>query len=209
MIGKLTGKVDAIGESVVILDVGGVGYEVLASARTLRNLQVGAGVSLTIDTHVREDAIQLYGFSTELERTWFRTLQEVQGVGGKVALAILNALSPAELATAIMLGDWGAFRQKKACGEKTAQLIVVKLKNKVPKLAIVATQKEGAREDRDAVAVGVPQAAAQTEAMSALINLGYKPEQAAKAVAVAARELGDDAATAPLIRRALKELSRL
>ena len=87
MIGKLKGKVDAIGESFCIIDVNGVGYEVQASARTLRNMKIGDDVALTIDTHVREDAIRLFGFASEVERSWFRTLQNVQGVGSKVALA--------------------------------------------------------------------------------------------------------------------------
>lgn len=111
MIGKLNGKVDAIGESVVILDVGGVGYEVQASVRTLRALQLGEKASLTIDTHVREDAIRLYGFATEVERSWFRTLQTIQGVGAKVALAVLGILSPSELANAIAFGNWQAVEQ--------------------------------------------------------------------------------------------------
>ena len=89
MIGKLRGKVDAIGESFCIIDVNGVGYEVLCSARALRNLKIGDEVTLTIDTHVREDAIRLFGFASEVERTWFRTLQNVQGVGSKVALGLL------------------------------------------------------------------------------------------------------------------------
>lgn len=206
MIGKLRGKVDAIGESVVILDVGGVGYEVQASARTLRNLAVGQMAVLTIDTHVREDAIQLYGFTTEVERTWFRTLQEVQGVGGKVALGILNALSPSELANAITLGDWAALRSKKACGEKTAQLIVVKLKNKVPKLSVLGFQKTGTTEASEPPGE-IGDTAHQPEAISALINLGFKPEQAARAIAIAVKDLGEEADTEQLIRKGLKVLS--
>ncbi|MEO0811143.1 MAG: Holliday junction branch migration protein RuvA, partial [Pseudomonadota bacterium] len=111
MIGKLRGKVDAIGESHCILDVNGVGYEVQASVRTLRNMSIGDNVSLTIDTHVREDAIRLYGFASEIERNWFRTLQGVQGVGAKVALAVLGVLAPDELANAIAIGDWAAVGQ--------------------------------------------------------------------------------------------------
>jgi Holliday junction DNA helicase RuvA len=108
MIGKLRGKVDAIGESFLIVDVNGVGYEVQASSRTLRNLNTGEEVSLTIDTHVREDAIRLFGFDSEVERSWFRTLQTVQGVGAKVALALLGTLSPQDLANAIALADWAS-----------------------------------------------------------------------------------------------------
>ena len=99
MIGKLKGMVDAVGEAHVIIDVNGVGYEVQASARTLRALQLGEEVSLAIETHVREDAIRLFGFASEVERAWFRTLQTIQGVGAKVALAVLGTLSPQDLAT--------------------------------------------------------------------------------------------------------------
>ena len=132
MIGKLRGKVDAIGESFLIVDVNGVGYEVQASARTLRNLKLGEEVSLTIDTHVREDAIRLFGFASEVERAWFRTLQNVQGVGSKVALALLGTLSPQDLANAIALGDWGSVEQAPGIGKKLAQRIVAELKDKAP-----------------------------------------------------------------------------
>ena len=111
MIGKLRGRIDAIGESHCIIDVGGVGYEVQASSRTLRNLKSGDDASLTIDTHVREDAIRLFGFTSEVERTWVRTLQSIQGVGSKVALAVLSVLSTQELANAIALGNWAAVEQ--------------------------------------------------------------------------------------------------
>ncbi|MEO1650966.1 MAG: Holliday junction branch migration protein RuvA, partial [Pseudomonadota bacterium] len=123
MIGKLKGIVDAIGESHCIVDVHGVGYEVQASARALRQMQLGEPVSLTIDTHVREDAIRLYGFASEIERTWFRTLQNVQGVGAKVALACLGVLSPSELANAIALGDWSSIERTPGVGKKLAQRI--------------------------------------------------------------------------------------
>lgn len=136
MIGKLRGKVDAIGESFLIVDVNGVGYEVQASARTLRNLKIGEEVSLTIDTHVREDAIRLFGFSRELERSWFRTLQTVQGVGSKVALALLGTLSPQELANAIALSDWASVEEAPGIGKKLAQRIVAELKDKAPALSV-------------------------------------------------------------------------
>jgi holliday junction DNA helicase RuvA len=111
MIGQLKGVVDAIGEAHAIIDVGGVGYEVQLSSRTLRNLKHGETVVLTIDTHVREDAIRLYGFQSEVERSWFRTLQGVQGVGSKVALGVLGVLSTHDLANAIALGNWAAVEQ--------------------------------------------------------------------------------------------------
>ena len=136
MIGKLKGKVDTIGESFCIVDVGGVGYEVQASARTLRNMKIGDDVALTIDTHVREDAIRLYGFASEVERSWFRTLQSVQGVGAKVALALLGTLSPQDLANAIALADWASVEQAPGIGKKLAQRIVAELKDKAPALSV-------------------------------------------------------------------------
>ena len=139
MIGQLRGKVEAIGESICIIDVGGVGYEVQASGRALRNMSLGAEVTLTIDTHVREDAIKLYGFASEVERTWFRTLQKLQGVGAKVALAILGVLGPQELANAIALGNWAAVEQTPGVGRKIAQRIVTELKDKAPALSVAAS----------------------------------------------------------------------
>jgi holliday junction DNA helicase RuvA len=120
MIGKLRGKVDAVGESFLVVDVNGVGYEVQASARTLRNLKPGDDVSLTIDTHVREDAIRLFGFQSEVERSWFRTLQTIQGVGAKVALGVLGTLSPSDLASAIALQNWAALEEAPGVGKKLA-----------------------------------------------------------------------------------------
>lgn len=204
MIGKLRGKVDAVGESVVVLDVGGVGYEVQASARTLRALQLGQEASLTIDTHVREDAIRLYGFSTELERSWFRSLQTIQGVGAKVALAVLGILSPSDLGTAIALGNWQAVEQAPGVGRKLAQRIVAELKDKAPGLAMAGVAASGGVGPRG---VADMEANASAEAMSALANLGYQPAEAARAVAAAAKELGEDAGVADLIRRALKKLA--
>src|SRR6476619_8611002 len=106
MIGKLKGLVDAVGEGHAIIDVGGVGYEVQAYARTLRTLQAGQAVSLAIETHVREDAIRLYGFTSEVERAWFRMLQTIQGGGAKVALGVLGTLAPPDLANAVTLQNW-------------------------------------------------------------------------------------------------------
>jgi Holliday junction DNA helicase RuvA len=203
MIGKLRGKVDAIGESFLIVDVNGVGYEVQASSRTLRNLKLGDEVSLTIDTHVREDAIRLFGFASEVERAWFRTLQNVQGVGSKVALALLGTLSPQDLANAIALGDWASVEQAPGIGKKLAQRIVAELKDKAPALTAAGLHLPGA-----SASGAPPQGNAAAEAMSALSNLGYQPAQASAAIAVAIKELGDGADTAKLIRRGLKELAR-
>ena len=136
MIGRLKGIVDAVGEAHAIIDVNGVGYEVQASSRTLRTLQAGEPVSLAIETHVREDAIRLFGFTSEVERAWFRTLQTIQGVGAKVALAVLGTLSPQDLANAIALQNWAAVEQSPGVGKKLAQRIVAELKDKAPALSV-------------------------------------------------------------------------
>lgn len=210
MIGKLRGKIDAVGESHLIIDVNGVGYEVQASARTLRALRAGDDASLTIDTHVREDAIRLFGFQSELERSWFRTLQGVQGVGAKVALSVLGVLSPQELSTAVALGDWSAVEQAQGVGRKLAQRVVAELKDKAPPLSIASIGGAGATAPTGATgaAAAAPHGLAAAEAMSALTNLGYNLGQASGAIAVAMKELGADATTAALIKRGLKELAR-
>jgi Holliday junction DNA helicase RuvA len=208
MIGKLKGIVDAIGESHAIIDVNGVGYEVQISSRTLRKLKVGEPTSLTIDTHVREDAIRLYGFTSEVERSWFRTLQTVQGVGSKVALGVLGVLSTNDLANAIALQNSVAVEQAPGVGKKLAQRIVAELKDKAPALSVaglnVATAVKGAPASDDEPVEGM----AAAEAISALSNLGYNPSQASAAVAAALKDLGTAADTAQLIRRGLKELAR-
>ena len=208
MIGKLKGLVDAIGESHAIIDVNGVGYEVQLSARTLRNLKLGEMASLTIDTHVREDAIRLYGFTSEVERSWFRMLQTVQGVGSKVALGVLGVLSTGDLANAIALQNSAAVEQAPGVGKKLAQRIVAELKDKAPGLSVTGlnagTAAKGAPADEGLPAEGM----AAAEAISALSNLGYNPGQASAAVAAALKELGTTADTAQLIRRGLRELAR-
>jgi holliday junction DNA helicase RuvA len=203
MIGKLKGIVDAVGEAHAIIDVNGVGYEVQASARTLRALQQGQEVSLAIEMHVREDAIRLYGFVSEIERAWFRMLQTIQGVGSKVALAVLGTLAPNDLANAIALQNWAAVEQSPGVGKKLAQRIVAELKDKAPALSVAGlnvpvSARSGGPQRDDAAA----------EAISALTNLGYQPAQASQAIAAALAELGEDADTSKLIRRGLKELAR-
>lgn len=208
MIGKLKGKVDAVGESHLILDVNGVGYEVQASSRTLRNLKAGDEASLTIDTHVREDAIRLYGFTSEVERSWFRTLQSVQGVGSKVALSALGTLSPQDLANAIALQNWAVVEQTPGVGKKLAQRIVAELKDKAPALSVAGLNVPAGNTPAGSSGSAPPANNAAAEAISALTNLGYQPMQASAAVAVAMKELGNDADTAKLIRRGLRELAK-
>ncbi len=209
MIGRLRGKVDAIGESYLIVDVNGVGYEVQASARTLRSLELGQEVTLSIETYVREDAIRLFGFTTEVERAWFRTLQSVQGVGSKVALAILGTLSTQELANAIALGNRAAIEQAPGVGRKLAQRIVTELKEKAPQLSIgVHAPTAEMRANGAGGPVLLQEGNVSAEAISALTNLGYPPQQAAAAIAAAMSDLGDAADLAQLIKRGLRELAR-
>lgn len=205
MIGKLKGLVDSYGDDHVIVDVGGVGYQVSCAARTLQALpRPGEAVVLSIETYVREDQIRLFGFRNDAEREWFRLLQTVQGVGAKVALAVLGTLSPADLANAIALRDKAAVSRTPGVGPKVAERIVTELKDKVPAFATVdpaVVQLSGAVEERRA-----PQPVA--DAISALVNLGYGQPQASAAIASAMRNVEGTAETGQLIRLALKELSR-
>lgn len=210
MIGKLKGKVDAVGESHLVIDVNGVGYEVQSSSRTLRNLKAGDEVALTIDTHVREDAIRLFGFQSELERSWFRILQTIQGVGAKVALSVLGILAPQDLSNAVALGDWAAVEQAPGVGRKLAQRIVAELKDKTPPLSIAGIGVAGSAGAGATVGASPPspQGLAAAEAISALTNLGYNLGQASAAIAAAMKDAGANADTASLIKRGLKELAR-
>lgn len=205
MIGKLTGLLDSYGEDHIIVDVNGVGYVVHCTARTLQALPAeGEPVSLAIETHVREDQIRLFGFLSEVEREWFRLLQTVQGVGTKVALSILSTLRPAELATAIAMRDKATVARSPGVGPKVAERVVTELKDKAPKYADIdpaVVRLAGSIDERRA-----PQPVA--DAVSALVNLGYGPPQAAAAIAAASREAGEGAETARLIRLGLKELAK-
>ncbi|MEL7274732.1 MAG: Holliday junction branch migration protein RuvA [Pseudomonadota bacterium] len=205
MIGKLKGVVDSNGEDWVILDVQGVGYQVHCSNRTLTSLPgVGESVALSIETHVRETEIKLYGFTADLERNWFRLLQNVQGVGAKVALAILGTLTPGELASAIALQDKAAVSRAPGVGPKVAQRIVAELKDKAPALSGEAVGTIGLQQE---IGAGVAGSAVQ-DAVSALTNLGYSAQQASVAVAAVLADAGEDAPSATLIRLGLKELSK-
>jgi Holliday junction DNA helicase RuvA len=205
MIGKLKGVIDSYGEDYLILDVQGVGYQVYCSMRTLQALpQAGEAAMLSIETYVREDQIKLFGFRTDVEREWFRLLQTVQGVGAKVALAVLSTLPPADLANAIALRDKAAVVRTPGVGPKVAERIVSELKDKAPAFSTVdpgLVQLSGALDDKRA-----PQPVA--DAISALVNLGYGQPQAAAAIAVASRSAGEAAETAQLIRLGLKELAK-
>ncbi len=203
MIGRLTGLVDSVGEDRAIVDVSGVGYLVYCSARTLANLPgTGEPVSLLIETHVREDHIHLYGFLLESERDWFRRLATVQGVGTRMALAILSVLPPLELVQAIAAQDKAALSRANGVGPKLAGRIVAELKDKAGPLALgpVAALAGGK------AGPGAGPALSE-DAVSALVNLGYGRGEAFGAVAHATRELGADAPLEAVIKAGLKELS--
>jgi Holliday junction DNA helicase RuvA len=201
MIGSLQGLVAAVGEDSALVEVGGVGYLVQASSRTLSRLEVGAPTRLMIETHVREDAIRLFGFASDDERGWFTHLQTIPGVGAKVALAILDVLSPEQLMDAIALQDKAAISRANGVGQKLAARIVQELAGKPgPKGALLAASL-GTR-------TPAPATGARAEAVSALVNLGIDSSSAARAVATAAKQFDADAPAPELIRAALKEVSR-
>jgi Holliday junction DNA helicase RuvA len=205
MIGKLKGVIDSYGEEHVILDVHGVGYLVHCSSRTLQALpQAGEAATLFIETIVREDMIRLFGFGSETEKAWFNILLGVQGVGQKVALAILSTLKPGELANAIAMKDKAAIARTSGVGPKLAERICVELKDKAPAFGSVdpAVVKLAGELDEGRAKGPVK------DAISALVNLGYGQPQAAAAVAAAAKALGDAAETGALIRQGLKELAK-
>ena len=204
MIGKLKGTIEELGEDYVLVDVHGVCYVAYCSARTLSRLgSVGEACILFIETYVREDQIRLFGFMTALEREWFNILQTVQGVGAKVALALLSTLTPAELANAIALQDRIAVSRAPGVGPKVAMRIMTELKNKAPAFAGEAANIGLKQELGGGVA-----AAPVADAVSALTNLGYSRDQAANAIAAAMKAAGEGADSAKLIRFGLKELAR-
>lgn len=211
MIGSLTGLVDHAGRDEAVIDVGGVGYLVFASARTLDALPpAGSSVRLMIETHVREDHIHLYGFADRQERDWFRLLTTVQGVGARVALALLSVLTPDALATAIAAQDRAAIAQAEGIGPKLAARILNELREKAgviggdplaggPLAGDIAGSRMPGR-------TGAPQGA-DAEAVSALVNLGYGRSEAFAAVNRVSGGAGKDATVERLIPLALKDLS--
>jgi holliday junction DNA helicase RuvA len=204
MIGKLTGRLDSVSPNTLIVDVGGVGYEVTVGAHTLGSLPpAGETITLAVDTHVREDEIKLYGFATEHERAWFRALQTVQGVGAKIALAVLGTLSTSDLANAVALQDKGQVARAPGVGPKVAARIVAELKDKMPSLAPAFSPVRGSA----AVAV-LPEGLAARDAVSALTNLGYAHGEAAAAISSAIGKAGREARAEELIRLGLKELAQ-
>ena len=215
MIGRIAGRIDYRGADHVVIDVRGVGYIVYVSDRTLAALPgAGEAAALYTDLLVREDLLQLFGFTTLVEKEWHRLLMGVQGIGAKASMAILGTLGPDGVARAIALGDWASVKAAPGVGPKIAQRVVNELKGKAP--AMMAMGGAPARTEADVIepedpavprsAPVVGNASSQAEALSALGNLGYGPGEAAGAVAEAAgaNEGGD---TAMLIREALKLLA--
>lgn len=219
MIGRLSGRIDYKGADHVLIDVRGVGYVVHVSDRVLARLPpVGEAVALYTDLLVREDLLQLFGFPTLAEKEWHRLLMTVQGVGAKASLAILGALGPDGLSRAIALGDWSAVARAKGVGPKTAQRVVLDLKDKAPSVMAMAgraaevteviepAEPATATPKRRKATGPDPAVQAAADALSALGNLGYAPSDAAAAVAEAQAE-APEAETPALIRSALKRLA--
>ncbi|MBJ7578516.1 MULTISPECIES: Holliday junction branch migration protein RuvA [unclassified Devosia] len=204
MIGKLKGLVDSFGDDYALIDCGGVCYQVFCSGRTLQSLpSVGQAGVVFIETIVREDMIRLYGFATEAEKSWFNLLTSVQGVGARVALAILSILTPSELSSAVALQDKAMIGRANGVGPKLALRVVTELKGKVPAIGAVDAGTLGLQ-----AALGEGVAATNiSDAVSALTNLGYSSQQASAAVARVVQKEGDDTATEKLIRLGLRELS--
>ncbi|HTG20326.1 MAG TPA: Holliday junction branch migration protein RuvA [Reyranella sp.] len=201
MIAKLKGVVDTVDADSVIVDVGGVGYLVSASARTLRELVVGDAVTVLVETIVREDAIALYGFLETAERDWFRILTTVQGVGARVALSILSTLSPDEIARAIAAQDRATLSRPAGVGPKLAARLATELKDKAAAFGVAPLGK-------GVEAPAMPAGSINEDAVSALVNLGYKRVEAFGAVARVTQRLGADARLDAVIRAGLQELAR-
>ena len=200
MIAKLIGTLDEIAADVAVINVAGVGYQVFCSSRTFARLpSVGAPVQLHIETHVREDHIHLYGFIDRAERDWFRLLMTVQGVGARLALAILSVQVPESLGLAILAQDKTALARAEGVGPRLAARIANELRDKVGGFP-------GAAADSAVPAAPASQGAA-ADAVSALVNLGYRRSEAFGAVAAAAQRLGSGAGADALIRAGLRELA--
>ena len=201
MIAKLKGIVDSVDSDSAVIDVGGVGYLVSASSRTLRELVAGGAATMLVETIVREDAIALYGFLETAERDWFRILTTVQGVGARVALSILSTLSPDEIARAIAAQDRATLSRPAGVGPKLAARLATELKDKAAAFGVAPLGK-------GVEAPAMPAGSINEDAVSALVNLGYKRVEAFGAVARVTQRLGADARLDAVIRAGLQELAR-
>jgi holliday junction DNA helicase RuvA len=203
LIARLKGTVEAIDTDSAVIDVNGVGYLVSASARTLRDLVPGGPAALLVETIVREDAIALYGFLETAERDWFRILTTVQGVGARVALSILSTLAPEEIARAIVAQDRATLSRPAGVGPKLAARLATELKDRAASFGIAPHAAKTA----DAP-VAAPPGSVNEDAVSALVNLGYRRVEAFGAVARVTQRLGADARLDAVIRAGLQELAR-
>jgi len=206
IIGRLVGEVAGMGLDHVLVDVNGVGYVCMTGTRLLSRVHAGEKITVHVETRVTENSITLYGFGTDEERAWFVRLQDVHGVAGKAAMAILDALTPAELMDAIALGDAKILERAKGVGKKLAERIVLDLSGKAPPMGrfgrFDAASAAGMASAPVSAATG-----ARSEAISALVNLGYTQGDAARAVASIAKDAGDGD-VGVLVKSALKELAR-
>ena len=203
MIGRLKGTIAAVGEGQALIDVNGVGYLVHAGSRTLAKLAVGEAAEMFVETQMSESAIRLFGFVAAEDRAWFARLQDAPGVGAKVALSILDALTTAQLMDAIALNDTGAITRANGVGKKLAERIVTEFKGKPPPMGLFASTFTATSTTPTPIAA----TGARAAAISALVNLGYTQVDASRAVAQAARDVGEDATESTLIRAALKALA--
>lgn len=201
MIGKLKGLLDEVNGEQVLIDVGGVCYLVTCPESTAKGLgAVGDACTLFIETYVREDQLKLFGFASQYEQDWFLLLQSVQGIGAKIALAILSKLPPAQLANAIALQDKALLSKTPGVGPKAAERLVLELKGKAPK-------NSNPPSDQANLSFGIAGSSAVTDAISALANLGYHRDQAAAAISAVIKDVGPEASATVLIRMGLKYLS--
>jgi Holliday junction DNA helicase RuvA len=203
LIAKLKGVVESVDDGGAVVDVNGVGYLVSASSRTLRDLVVGQPATVLVETIVREDAIALYGFLETAERDWFRILTTVQGVGARVALSILSTLSPDEIARAIAAGDKASLSRPAGVGPKLAARLATELKDKAAAFGVAPAPARAA-----AAAAPVGGGSVNEDAVSALVNLGYRRVEAFGAVARVTQRLGEGAQLDAVIRAGLQELAR-
>ena len=203
MIGRLRGTIAAIGEGQALIDVAGVGYLVHAGSRTLQKLAIGEAAELFVETQMSESAIRLFAFASGEERAWFARLQDAPGVGAKIALSILDTLSLPQLMDAIALSDTTSISRANGVGKKLAERIITEFKGKPPPMGLFASGFNAAA----ATPTPIAASGARAAAISALVNLGYNQADASRAVAQAARDAGDDAKEAVLIRAALKALA--
>jgi holliday junction DNA helicase RuvA len=203
LIAKLKGSVESVDEGSAVIDVNGVGYLVSASSRTLRDLVAGQPATVLVETIVREDAIALYGFLETGERDWFRILTTVQGVGARVALSILSTLSPDEIARAIAAGDKASLSRPAGVGPKLAARLATELKDKAAAFGVAPAPARASAAAAPAAAGSVNE-----DAVSALVNLGYRRVEAFGAVARVTQRLGEGAPLDAVIRAGLQELAR-